>query len=60
MKKLEDGKAEKDIATITADGLLSAADKVKLNNIDDNANKYTLPAGAWRIRWSINSLAWSL
>lgn len=31
------------LATINGPGFMSAADKTKLNNIDDNANNYSLP-----------------
>lgn len=31
------------IATTSLDGLMSSTDKIKLGNIDDNANNYTLP-----------------
>lgn len=34
---------EYDPATAASDGLMSAADKAKLNNIAENANHYTLP-----------------
>lgn len=33
-------KASKDVATTTANGLLSSADKVKLNNLASNANNF--------------------
>lgn len=33
-----------DVATTTASGLMSASDKVKLNGIEAEANKYVLPA----------------
>ena len=33
-------------ATTSSDGLMSAADKVKLNNIAEKANNYTLPAAS--------------
>ena len=37
------GKADKTIATTSNNGLMSAADKTKLNNIENNANKYIHP-----------------
>lgn len=37
------GKADKKAATQTKDGMMSATDKKKLDNIDEKANKYTLP-----------------
>ena len=39
-------KAETDTATTTADGLMSAADKGKLDGIAAGANKYTLPTAS--------------
>ena len=38
-----DAKADTDTATTTADGLMSAADKEKLDGVAANANKYSLP-----------------
>lgn len=38
------GKASTDIATITANGLMESADKVKLNGVAASANNYTHPA----------------
>lgn len=38
-----DGKAEKDTATTTADGLMSAADKQKLDGVAAGANNYVHP-----------------
>lgn len=37
------GKAPKDVATTSANGLMAAADKVKLNGIANNANNYVHP-----------------
>ena len=37
------GKATKDVATTSANGLMAAADKVKLNGIANNANNYVHP-----------------
>ena len=37
-----DNKAEKDVATTSANGLMSKADKVKLNSISSGANKITV------------------
>ena len=39
VKAALDSKAGKDVATADADGLMSAADKVKLDGIEDGANK---------------------
>ena len=36
-------KADKTVATISASGLMAAADKVKLDGIEDNANNYVHP-----------------
>ena len=38
------GKAETDVVTTSVNGLMSAADKVKLNGVENNANNYTHPA----------------
>ncbi|MBP3812302.1 MAG: hypothetical protein J6E49_04230 [Acidaminococcaceae bacterium] len=35
--------ATKDVATVSADGLMGATDKAKLNGIAENANNYSLP-----------------
>ena len=48
----EDGNVEitsKNVATIITDGLMSKADKKKLNNIAENANNYTLPTATAEI-----------
>lgn len=37
------GKADNEIATTQKDGLMSAADKKKIDGIEDRANKYELP-----------------
>lgn len=37
------GKASKDIATTTSNGLMSFEDKVKLDNVEENANNYIHP-----------------
>ena len=37
------GKAPKDVATTSVNGLMAAADKVKLNGIANNANNYVHP-----------------
>nr|MBC8278807.1 hypothetical protein [FCB group bacterium] len=43
-KSAWNGKAETDVVTITVNGLMSAADKVKLNGIENSANNYSHPA----------------
>lgn len=43
-KDLQDNKATKDIATTSANGLMSSADKSKLNGIAAGANAYTHPS----------------
>ena len=43
-------KADTDTATTTADGLMSAADKEKLDGIAANANKYSLPLATASVR----------
>ncbi|MBO5604917.1 MAG: hypothetical protein J5915_05990 [Acidaminococcaceae bacterium] len=35
--------ASKDVATVSADGLMGAADKIKLSGIEEKANNYMLP-----------------
>lgn len=39
-------KADKTVATVTDDGLMSSSDKVKLNGIAPNANNYVHPSGS--------------
>ena len=43
LKNLEDTKAAKDVVTTSANGLMSAIDKAKLNGIANNANNYVHP-----------------
>ena len=43
VKAALDKKAGKDVATAKADGLMSAADKAKLDGIELGANKTTVP-----------------
>ena len=38
--------ATKDVATTSADGLMSATDKAKLNGVEAGANNYTLPVAS--------------
>ena len=46
-------KAETNIATTTADGLMSAADKEKLDGVAANANKYSLPLATASVRGGV-------
>lgn len=46
LQEFLDGKAENTVATKTASGLMSSADKQKLDGIDENANNYVLPAAS--------------
>ena len=41
---LNNDKAPRDLSSITTKGLMSPEDKLKLNGIEDNANKYIHPA----------------
>ena len=41
--KIKDKFATKDVATTSADGLMSSADKAKLDGVAENANKYVHP-----------------
>lgn len=43
LKELNDGKAPKDVATTSLNGLMSKTDKSKLDGIAANANKYAHP-----------------
>jgi hypothetical protein len=45
--------APRDAATQSAAGLMSAADKTKLNGIADNANNYSLPAATGSVRGGV-------
>lgn len=44
LKKLNDDKAPKDVATTSKDGLMSTTDKNKLDGIESRANNYTHPS----------------
>ena len=46
-------KADTDTATTTADGLMSAADKEKLDGVAANANKYSLPLATASVRGGV-------
>lgn len=46
-------KAETDTATTTADGLMSAADKEKLDGVAANANNYSLPLATASVRGGV-------
>ena len=48
-----DAKADTDTATTTADGLMSAADKEKLDGVAANANKYSLPLATASVRGGV-------
>ena len=43
-KSAWNGKAETDVVTTSVNGLMSAADKVKLNGVENSANNYSHPA----------------
>lgn len=44
LKKMNDDKAPKDVATTSKDGLMSTTDKSKLDGIESRANNYTHPS----------------
>lgn len=43
LKELNDNKAPKNVATTSANGLMSSTDKKKLDGVETGANKYTHP-----------------